>query len=54
MASTQENKQVKIYLTVALSLHCSLRRLRTPNLTIGVLALGKVRISEGATWEIVT
>ena len=34
--------------------HCSLRRLRGPNLTFGKLPLGKLHIWEVATWEIVT
>ena len=40
--------------TAALVPHCSLRRLRGPNLTCGKLSLGKLYIWEVATWEIVT
>ena len=32
--------------------HCSLRRLRRPNLTFGKLHLEKLHICEIATWEI--
>ena len=41
-------------LTAALGPHCSLRRLRRPNLTFGKLPLGKLHIWEVTTWEIVT
>ena len=34
--------------------HCSLRRLKGLNLTLGKLPLGKLHIWEVATWEIVT
>ena len=41
-------------LDAALGPHCSLRRLRRPNLIFGKLPLGKLHIWEVATWEIVT
>ena len=41
-------------LAVALGPHCSLRRLRGPNLTFGKLPLGKLHIWEVATWKIDT
>ena len=34
--------------------HCSLQRLRWPNLTFGNLPFGKLHIWEVATWKIVT
>ena len=41
-------------LAAALGLHCSLRRLRWPNLTFGKLPLGKFHIWEVVPWEIDT
>ena len=41
----------KSVLAAALGPHCSLRRLRRPNLTFGKLPLGKLHSWEVATWE---
>ena len=41
-------------LAAALGLHCSLRRLRGPDLTLGKLPLGKLHIWEVTTSDIVT
>ena len=41
-------------LAAALGPHCSLRRLRGPTLTFGMLSLGILHIWEVATWETVT
>ena len=52
--SQPQRSALKPILVVALGPHCSLQRLRGPNLTFGNLPLGKLHIWEVATWEIVT
>ena len=45
---------LQLILAAVLGPHCSLRRLRRPNLTFRKLSLGKLQIWEVSTWEIVT
>ena len=52
--SQPQRSALKPILVVALGPHCSLQRLRGPNLTFGNLPLGKLDIWEIAACEIVT